>query len=88
MGNLIFKTYRLNLLDQTPIEVDLFATPQVVLWMPSMGHGSTPTQTAWADQGTYRTTNVFFTMPGDWEIRFQVKNGSEVVDETRVRLVF
>lgn len=88
MGNLIFKTYRLNSLDQTPIEVDLTATPQVVLWMPSMGHGSTPTQTTRVDEGTYRVTNVFFIMPGDWEIRFQVKAGTEVVDETHISLVF
>jgi hypothetical protein len=87
-GSLIFKTYRLNLLDQTPIEVDLESTPQVVLWMPSMGHGSTPTQTARVDRGTYRATNVFFIMPGDWEIRFQVKNGATVIDETTISLVF
>ncbi len=88
MGSLIFKTYRLNTLDQTPIEVDLMTTPQVVLWMPSMGHGSTPTQTARVDEGTYRATNVFFIMPGDWEIRFQVKNGTEVSDEAHISLVF
>jgi YtkA-like len=88
MGSLVFKTYRLNSLDQTPIEVDLTTTPQVVLWMPSMGHGSTPTQTARVDEGTYRASNVFFIMPGDWEIRFQVKNGTEVIDETHINLVF
>lgn len=87
-GSLVFKTYRLNTLDKTPIEVDLVATPQVVLWMPSMGHGSTPTQTARVDEGTYRASNVFFIMPGDWEIRFQVKNGTEVVDEANIKLVF
>jgi hypothetical protein len=88
MGSLIFKTYRLNSVDQTPIEVDLTSIPQVVLWMPSMGHGSTPTQTARVDEGTYRATNVFFIMPGDWEIRFLLKNGTEVIDETRISLVF
>jgi len=88
MGSLIFKTYRLNSVDQTPIEVDLTSIPQVVLWMPSMVHGSTPTQTARVDEGTYRTTNVFFIMPGDWEIRFQVKNGTEVIDETHISLEF
>jgi hypothetical protein len=88
MGSLVFKTYRLNSIDQTPIEVDLTTTPQVVLWMPSMGHGSTPTQTTRVDEGTYRATNVFFVMPGDWEIRFQVKTGTEVVDETHISLVF
>ena len=88
MGSFIFKTYRLNVLDQTPIEVDLVSTPQVILWMPSMGHGSTPTQTTRIDQGTYRTSNVFFIMPGDWEIRFHVKNGTELVDEASIKLIF
>lgn len=88
MGSLVFKTYRLNSLDQTAIEVDLTTTPQVVLWMPSMGHGSTPTQAVRVDEGTYRASNVFFIMPGDWEIRFLVKNGSEVIDETHISLVF
>lgn len=88
MGSLIFKTYRLNTLDQTPIEVDLNSTPQVVLWMPSMGHGSTPSQTVRVDEGTYRTSNVFFIMPGEWEIRIQLKSGAEVTDETRITLVF
>ncbi len=88
MGSLIFKSYRLNALDQTPIETDLSFLPQVVLWMPSMGHGSTPTQTSRIDVGTYRSTNVFFIMPGEWDIRFQVKNATEVVDETQISLVF
>jgi hypothetical protein len=88
MGSLIFKTYRLNSVDQTPIEVDLSLTPQVILWMPSMGHGSTPTQTVKVDEGTYRATNVFFMMPGDWEIRFQLKSGTEIIDETHISLVF
>lgn len=87
-GSLIFKTYRLNNLDQTPVETDLAQRPEVILWMPSMGHGSTPTQTTRLDVGTYRTSQVYFVMPGEWDIRFQVKNGSEVVDATEVHIVF
>lgn len=88
MGSLIFKTYRLNALDQTSIETDLTFLPQVILWMASMGHGSTPTQTSRVDVGTYRSTNVFFIMPGEWDIRFQVKSATEVIDETQISLVF
>lgn len=87
-GSLIFKTYRFNHLDQTPVEVDLAQVPQVILWMPGMGHGSTPTQTTRMDLGTYRVSQVYFVMPGEWEIRFQVKNGSEVVDAAQVSLNF
>lgn len=87
-GSLVFKTYRLNLLDQTPVETELAGPPQVVLWMPSMGHGSTPVTTEQIDVGTFRGVNVFFIMPGDWEIRFQVKIGNEIIDETQVNIVF
>lgn len=76
-GSLIFKVFRLNQLDQTPIQIDMPMVPEVVLWMPSMGHGSMPTQTSRLDVGTYRATNVFFMMPGDWEIRFQIKDGQQ-----------
>lgn len=74
-GSLIFKIFRLNQFDQTAVEVDATQVPEVMLWMPSMGHGSTPTQTSRLDIGTYRASNVFFIMPGDWEIRFLVKDG-------------
>lgn len=83
---LVFKVFRPNLLDQTPVEVDLSVLPLVSLWMPSMGHGSTPTETVRIDIGTYRTSKVNFIMPGDWEIRIQVKNGAEVVDHAVIRL--
>lgn len=76
-GSLIFKVFRLNVWDQTPIEVDTAQIPEVVLWMPSMGHGSTPTQTQRLDVGTYQTRNVFFIMPGSWEIRFIVKENEK-----------
>lgn len=87
-GSLIFKTYRLNILDQTPVEIDLAQIPQVILWMPSMGHGSTPTATTRIDIGTYRASNVFFVMPGEWEIRFQVKTGNEIKDAAQISLNF
>jgi len=87
-GQLVFKTYRLSSLDESALEVDLESLPSVILWMPSMGHGSTPTQTLRIDQGTYRARNVFFIMPGEWEIRFQVRKGSDVLDQATVLLDF
>ncbi len=80
-GSFIFKTYRLNTLDATAIELNPVSGPQVLLWMPSMGHGSTPTQTVQLDVGTYRAENVFFIMPGEWEMKFQIKDGDIVRDE-------
>lgn len=83
-GSFLFKTYRLNSADQTAIEMDMPAVPLVVLWMPSMGHGSSPTQVERLDVGTYRAKNVFFVMPGEWEIKFQIKQGNAVSDESIV----
>lgn len=88
LGIIVFKTYKLNVYDQTPVEVDPIQTPKVVLWMPEMFHGSAETKIVRLDQGTYRVTNMSFYMPGVWDIQFEIRNGSEVIDETRVRLQF
>jgi len=52
----------------------------VVLWMPSMGHGSAPTQVQrMVDErgkvipGTYSVVNMYFMMSGAWEVRVKVK---------------
>lgn len=87
-GSLIFKIYRLNAFDQTAIQLDSAEIPQLTLWMPSMGHGSTPTETQRLDVGTYRVSKVFFIMPGEWDLKFQIKSGSEVTDEAVVQIVF
>jgi hypothetical protein len=88
VGRLIFKTYRLNSFDKTAIEVNSVSIPQVQLWMPGMGHGSTPTQVVQLDTGTYRVQNVFFIMPGEWDIRFQIKDGDHINDEAVVHITF
>ncbi len=88
VGSIIFKVVRSNALDDSPIPVDLNSVPTLVLWMPSMGHGSSPTTVEQVDTGSYRAKNVFFIMPGEWEMRFQVKDGSTVQDEALVTLTF
>lgn len=55
----------------------------VKLWMPSMGHGSSPTKTARASKGTYDVTEVFFVMGGEWEIWIQLKDGNKVLEQTK-----
>lgn len=87
-GSIIFKVYRANLFDQTRVLVNLEAVPQLILWMPSMGHGSVPTQVEHLDVGTYRAKNVFFVMPGEWDLMFQIKNGIEILDDANVSIVF
>lgn len=58
----------------------------VVLWMPSMGHGSSPVTVERISKGTYRASKVFFTMPGDWEIRIQRKVGGRVAEQTAIAI--
>lgn len=44
---------------------------QTTLWMPSMGHGSSPVKVVVIQPGLFRIEKVFFNMRGDWEVRFQ-----------------
>ena len=85
-GSFLFKTFRQNAADGSPVLEDL-GTMAVVLWMPSMGHGSSPVTVERLDVGTYRAKNVFFVMKGEWDIRFQVKDGSDVKDEAIIPIV-
>ena len=58
----------------------------VVLWMPSMGHGSSPVTIEKLEPGVYRIRRVYFIMPGEWEIRTFLKNGATVIDQATVSL--
>lgn len=85
-SQLVFKIYRLSNFDATPIEIDPANLPKVVLWMPSMGHGSTPTEVERLDVGAYRAKNVFFIMPGEWDIHFRFTNDVGTQDEATISL--
>ena len=61
--------------------IDITDDVAVVLWMPSMGHGSAPTQVERAVDakgdivpGVFNVKNVYFTMGGDWEVRVILTN--------------
>ncbi|MBI2394880.1 MAG: FixH family protein [Deltaproteobacteria bacterium] len=55
---------------------------EVIVWMPSMGHGAPndPTLVEKGD-GNYRVEDVYFSMPGTWELTVNVTsdrgNGSQ-----------
>ena len=66
--------------------VDPTNTLAVVLWMPSMGHGSSPVTIEKLEPGVYRVRRVYFIMPGEWEIRTFLKNGATVIDQATVTL--
>jgi hypothetical protein len=55
---------------------------EVELWMPSMGHGSSPVTVTKISDTHFLATEVFFIMPGPWEIRINWKDGTNVVDQT------
>jgi len=60
-------------------------TVAVKLWMPSMGHGSSPVKVAPETAvGNYLATDVFFVMGGEWEIWIQLKDGSKVFDQGKI----
>lgn len=61
-------------------EMDLAA----YLWMPSMGHGSSPVtvEKVSGQIGTFRLSDIFIIMHGDWDMHLQLKRSGSVVDET------
>lgn len=57
----------------------------VELWMPAHGHGSSSVpQVVELDAGRYRSEDLIFTMPGEWEVRVAVsaeeQRGSFVIE--------
>jgi hypothetical protein len=80
MGSFLISFYA----PETPaIAEDPVLSPFVILWMPSMGHGSSPVTVQKVETGLYRASRVFFVMPGEWDIHLQLKDqDNHVVDET------
>lgn len=87
-GSITFWTYT-DTSETVPFEFEFL--PQLVLWMPSMGHGSTPTVVSRLGAGKYLAQDVYFVMRGKWELRFEVKNPTDpqlpVFDEAVVEIV-
>jgi hypothetical protein len=62
----------------------------VKLWMPSMGHGSSPVTVKMAKggqgqviPGVYVASRVAFSMAGEWEIWVALKDGAVVEDKAK-----
>jgi hypothetical protein len=69
-------------IQERPTEfIDPALQPFISLWMPSMGHGSRPVVVEKTATGVYKASKIFFIMPGEWEIRFQLKEDKDVVDQ-------
>jgi len=59
----------------------------VQLWMPSMGHGSSPVTVTRDEPGVYKASRVFFVMPGKWDIRIKLMNTGSLVEQAINSLV-
>jgi len=59
----------------------------IVPFMPAMGHGGsvTPTVSADAVPGTYSVSNVYFFMPGLWELRTTVATNENATAQFEVQ---
>jgi hypothetical protein len=66
--------------DQGPFH-DPPAELNIFLWMPAMGHGSSPVKISKNDAGDYHVSDVNFIMGGAWQIKFQLIQNSKVIDE-------
>lgn len=76
-----------------PVSMDMFENLsqnlKIILWMPSMGHGSVPViikKNIDSTPPSLTIERVYFIMPGDWEIRFQLKETENTIDETHISL--
>lgn len=74
----------LHLFDQDHNSLESEIKPEVILWMPGHGHGSSPvTVSALVDKdgnpmmGHYQVTSAYFIMPGLWEIRVKTILGGQ-----------
>lgn len=72
--------------------VNLSEIPHVYLWMPAHGHGSSPVQVQAATDaqgevvtGEFLVNDIFFIMPGNWDVHFQILENGSVVDEAMWR---
>jgi hypothetical protein len=83
-GSFLLKFWRPNLADQSQVLLDFPQALSVHLWMPSMGHGSSPVTITRLDVGTYLIEEVYFSMPGVWEIQIQLKDENGAIDATAI----
>lgn len=85
-GAFIFRIVRPDPAGAVPEDLD--GKLSVVAWMPGMGHGSSPITVERLDIGVYRASQVFFTMRGEWELRFLLKSGNETRDQATLPFIF
>jgi len=73
--------HALLIVKQQNTATDLPGAFGVSLWMPTMGHGSSPIRIKKLGTGIYDLSQIYFIMDGLWQLRIRLKNGSTVTDE-------
>lgn len=54
------------------------------IWMPTMGHGSFPIKVTEVGEGIFEAREIFFIMPGYWDIHFQLLDReNQLVEEVK-----
>jgi hypothetical protein len=53
----------------------------VKLWMPAMGHGSSPVTLEEGMSGVYTATEVYFIMPGKWDVHIELMDSGKTIEE-------
>ena len=53
----------------------------MMLWMPAMGHGSSPIKISPLGDGVYSASQIYFIMPGSWEVRVQIKKNHQLFEQ-------
>ncbi len=79
----------LKSLSAEPLQISPSANLKLTLWMPSMGHGSAPTSSETVSLGVFKITQIFFIMPGEWELRFEVQDVEKqntLLDSARLKI--
>ncbi len=82
-GIFLLRFMRLENSSAVPADAPAGLRVAVKLWMPDMGHGSSPVKvvrpmnaSGMTETGLYRAEEVHFVMPGAWEIRVIFKDES------------
>lgn len=60
---------------------DVDGSVNIQLWMPDMNHGSSPVTVTAKGNGIYEASRVYFVMPGDWDVRVQIKRNKKIVEQ-------
>lgn len=71
------------LVTKDKLATDLPQEFSLFLWMPSMGHGSSPISVTKLATGVYQLSEVYFIMEGIWQLKIQLKKANSITDEVQ-----